>query len=82
MLLFAFLIVPIILWFLPLAALRQKQGNELRSYYINFGGMLISCLLFGLFFQYLKLSFPIIMVVLLLISSSWALIYHFLKKQI
>jgi hypothetical protein len=81
MLLFAFLIVPIILWFLPLAALREQKDRGLKNYYLNFGGMLLSCLLFGLLFWYLQLSFPLIMIILLLISSSWGLIYHFLRQK-
>ena len=76
MILIVLLIIPIMFWLIPLARMQQQDRNELRRYVINFGTMLVTCIISAVVLWKMSMDRDTLLVILLAISGTWAALYH------
>jgi len=80
MLLFFFLIIPIILWLIPLSGIRKRENSITNSFILNFISMILTVTLAGVTMWLYGISSTTILVVLLSVGTSWGAIFHLIKK--
>jgi hypothetical protein len=81
MLLIFLLIIPIVLWLIPLSGLSNGQRILTKSFRLNFASMLISAALAAIIMWFSGMNSATVLVVLLSISTCWGAIFHLISKR-
>jgi hypothetical protein len=81
MLLLFLLIIPIILWLIPLSGFSKGQRILTKSFLTNFATMSISVAFAAIIMWYSGMNSATALVVLLSISTCWGAIFHLINKR-
>ncbi len=81
MLLFVFLILPLLIWFVPFAQLKARPAGA-RWFVTNFIAMLLTCVATGLILGFASdMQHEAITAIIIFISVFWAVISFRVLKQ-